>query len=147
MADLALFERLTAGDNHLGVLTTARSDRTVHASVVSVGVLADPVDGSDAVGLVAQGNSVKLAILRQSGRATVVVKHGYQWASAAGSVRLIGPDDGSELGLDVPGVIRSVYRAAGGDHEDWEEFDRVMRDERRCAVFVRAERITSNAGT
>jgi len=146
MADLALFERLAAGDNHLGILATTRADGSVHASLVNIGVLPDPVDGSAAVGLVAQGGSVKLALLRRSGRAIVVVKRGYEWASAAGGVRLIGPDDRSELDAQVPEVIRSVYRAAGGSHEDWQEFDRVMRDERRCAVFVRAEKITSNAG-
>ena len=46
----------------------------------------------------------------------------------------------------MPETIRSVFRAAGGSHGDWEEFDRVMAAERRCAVFVRAEAISSNAG-
>jgi hypothetical protein len=61
-------------------------------------------------------------------------------------VRLVGPDDGADLGLDVPETIRSVFRAAGGTHEDWDEFDRVMAAERRCAVFVRADRISTNPG-
>ena len=144
MADLELVERLAAGDHHLAVLAVARSDGSIQASVVSAGITTDPVDGSPAIGLVAIGNSRKLQLLRRSNQATVVFKDGYQWAAVSGPVRLIGPDDGTELGLDVPEVIRSVYRAAGGDHEDWAEFDRVMADERRCAVFVRAERIGSN---
>ncbi|HXX88655.1 MAG TPA: pyridoxamine 5'-phosphate oxidase family protein [Acidimicrobiales bacterium] len=144
MADLALVERLAAADRHLAVITTCRADGSVHASVVSAGVTRDPVDGSPSVGLVAHGDSVKLKLLRRTGRATVVFKDGYQWAAVAGPTRLVGPDDGAELGLDVPDVIRSVYRAAGGDHEDWDEFDRVMAEDRRCAVFVRAERISAN---
>ena len=67
-------------------------------------------------------------------------KSGFEWVAVSGPVRLIGPDDGAEHGLDVPATVRSVFRAAGGTHEDWGEFDRIMAAERRCAVFVRAER-------
>jgi hypothetical protein len=144
VADLALVERLAQGDHHLAVIAVSRADGSVQASVVNAGVTTDPIDGSTAIGLVAVGNTVKLTLLRQTGQATVVFKDGYQWAAVWGRVRLIGPDDGTELGLDVPDVIRSVYRSAGGDHGDWAEFDRVMAAERRCAVFVRAERISSN---
>jgi hypothetical protein len=144
MADLELVERLAQGDHHLAVFTVARPDGSVHASVVSAGVIDDPVEGSPGVGLVAIGSSVKLRLVRVARRATVVFKDGYLWAAVSGPTRLIGPDDGSEFGLSVPETIRSVYRAAGGDHEDWDEFDRVMAEDRRCAVFVRAERISSN---
>jgi PPOX class probable F420-dependent enzyme len=145
MADLAFVEGIAAGDHHLAVLTTTKADGSVHASVVNAGITTDPVDDSPAIGLVALGDSLKLKLLRRSGRATLVFKDGYQWAAVSGPTRLIGPDD-LNPDLNAPEVIRSVYRAAGGDHEDWEEFDRVMAADRRCAVFVRVETITSNAG-
>lgn len=145
MTDLADVERLAEGDHHLAVVATTRKDGSVHASVVSAGVIDDPLDGSPGIGLVVHGGSLKLRLLRRSGQATVVFKVGGQWAAVAGPVRLVGPDDGVDFGLDVPAVIRSVYRAAGGDHADWDEFDRVMAEDRRCAVFVRADRISSNA--
>jgi hypothetical protein len=145
MADLAFVDRLAAADHHLAVFTTTRLDGTVHASVVSAGVIADPVDGSPGVAAVLGGSSRKLGLLRRSGRATLVFKHGHEWAAVSGPVRLVGPDD-AELGLDVPGTIRSVFEAAGGIHENWAEFDRVMAADRRCAVFVRAEVISSNPG-
>lgn len=144
MADLASVEQLAGRDHHLAVVAVSRDDGSVQASVVNAGITTDPVDGSPAVGLVAIGNSVKLSLLRRSGQATVVFKDGHRWSAVSGPVRLVGPDDGTELGLDIPEIIRSVYRAAGGDHENWAEFDRVMAGERRCAVFVRAERISSN---
>jgi hypothetical protein len=146
MADLDDVERLASGDSYLAVFTVARPNGTVQASVVNAGVLADPVDGSAGVAAVAGGGSRKLALLRQVGRATLVFKTGWEWVAVSGPVRLVGPDDGTDLGLDVPALIRSVFRAAGGTHEDWDEFDRVMAADRRCAVFVRAERISSNAG-
>jgi hypothetical protein len=147
MADLADVTRLATADHHLAVFTVARPDGTVHASVVSVGVMADPVDRSPGVAAVLGGGARKLDLLRSMGRATVVCKAGGDWAAVSGPVRLVGPDDGKELGLDVPATIRSVFTAAGGTHEDWAEFDRVMAADRRCAVFVRADAISSNPGT
>ena len=146
MADLSDVTRLAAAD-HLAVFAIARPDGTVHASVVSAGVLADPVDGSPGVAAVLGGSSRKLDLLRSSGRATLVFRAGFEWAAVSGPVRLVGPDDGGALGLDVPATIRAVFVAAGGTHEDWAEFDRVMAEDRRCAVFVRAGAITSNPGT
>jgi Pyridoxamine 5'-phosphate oxidase len=145
MADLEFVRRLAAADHHLAVFTVARPDGTVHASVVSAGVLDDPADGSPGVAAVVARGARKLDLLRARGWATLVFKDGWQWAAVSGRVRLVGPDDGQDLGLDVPETIRSVFRAAGGNHEDWDAFDRVMAAERRCAVFVRADAVTSNA--
>jgi len=146
MTDLADVGRLAAGDHHLAVFIVARPGGAVHASVVSAGVTPDPVDGLAGVAAVVRGDALKLRLLRRSGQATLVFKQGWEWVAVSGAARLVGPDDGTDLGLDVPETIRSVFRAAGGTHEDWEQFDRVMADERRCAVFVRADTITSNPG-
>ena len=146
MADLDHAARLAAADHNLAVFAVGRPDGSVHASVVNAGVIDDPVDGSPGVAAVVGGDSRKLGLLRASGRATLVFKDGWDWAAVSGPARLVGPDDGPDLGLDVPELLRSVFRAAGGSHEDWAEFDRVMAAERRCAVFVRAEAVSSNAG-
>ena len=36
----------------------------------------------------------------------------------------------------MPQLLRDVFTAAGGVHEDWDEYDRVMAAERRAAVFI-----------
>jgi hypothetical protein len=144
VAELELVKRLAAADHHLAVFNTTRLDGTVHASVVSAGVIDDPIDGQPGVGAVVSGASRKLSLLRHSGTASLVFKSGFEWVAVAGPVRLIGPEDGTDFGLDVPEVIRSVFRAAGGTHDDWREFDRVMAAERRCAVFVGSAKITTN---
>jgi len=146
MADLDHVARLAAADHNLAVIAVGRPDGSVHASVVSAGVMDDPVDGAPGVAAVVGGDSRKLGLLRASGRATLVFKDGWDWAAVSGPARLVGPDDGLDLGIDVPELLRSVFRAAGGSHEDWAEYDRVMAAERRCAVFVRAEAVSSNAG-
>jgi hypothetical protein len=40
--------------------------------------------------------------------------------------------------------LRDVFTAAGGSHEDWAEFDRVVAAERRTAVFIAMDRVYSN---
>ena len=138
--------RLAAADHGLVVVAIARTDGSVHASVVNAGVLDDPITGEPVVGLVAVGRSVKLRLLRRAPRATVVFRAGWEWVAVDGPVRLIGPDDLPD-GFDadrVPQLLRDVFTAAGGTHDDWAEYDRVMADERRTAVLIAPARITSN---
>ena len=144
VADLAFVKDLAERDNFFAVVAVARGDGTVHASVVKAGILDDPEDGAPSVGLVVAGASRKLVYFRRNKQATVIYKDVGRWAAVEGPVRLEGPDDPSPSGTGrtVAAAIREVYRAAGGDHDDWEQFDRVMSEERRCAVFVRADRIT-----
>jgi hypothetical protein len=55
---------------------------------------------------------------------------------------LVGPDDANAE--DLPALLRDIFRAAGGTHDDWDEYDRVMAAERRTAVIVEAERVLTN---
>jgi PPOX class probable F420-dependent enzyme len=145
-ADLDLVRRLVAADHGLAVVTTTRRDGSVQASVVNAGVLDDPLTKLPVVGFVARGSAVKLALLRRSGRATVVFRAGWVWVAVDGPVRLVGPDDLPEgFAVDrLPQLLREVFTAAGGSHEDWAEYDRVMAAERRTAVLIEPARLTSN---
>ena len=146
MADLELVRRLVSADRGLAVVAATRPDGTVQASVVNAGVLVDPVVTDPVVAFVAAGRAYKLRLFRAAGRATVVWRAGWEWVSVEGPVRMAGPDDPLD-GMDpdrVPGLLRAVFVAAGGAHDNWETFDRVMADERRVAVLVTPERITSN---
>ena len=144
-ADLTIVEEIARADNHLAVVAVARPDGSVHASLVRAGSLSDPLDGVLSVGIVVAGNTVKLRHLRRTGRVTVVFKGGRRWASVEGPIDLIGPDDPPTTStLNIPEVLRNVFKAAGGTHDDWEQFDRVMAEDRRCAVFVHAAKISGN---
>jgi PPOX class probable F420-dependent enzyme len=144
--DLELVRRLAGADHGLAVVATTRADGSVQASVVNAGVLDDPVTNRPVVGLVAGGSTLKLRLLRRTGRATVVFRAGWEWVAVEGTVRLIGPDDLPDgfLAERVPQLLRDVFTAAGGTHEDWDEYDRVMAAERRTAVLVEPTRVTSN---
>jgi PPOX class probable F420-dependent enzyme len=148
VTDLAAFAALVPGDHGLCVLCTTRADGSVQASVVNAGVLRHPVTGVEVVGLVAAGGARKLAHLRADPRATIVVRAGWQWATVEGTVDVIGPDD-PRPGIDADALralLRDVFRAAGGTHDDWDTYDRVMAEERRAAVLVTPTRTYTNPG-
>lgn len=138
-------ERIAAQGDHLAVVATSRPDGSIQASLVNAGVLPHPVSGAPVLGFVTYGKA-KLANLRARPRVTAVFRSGWQWAAVEGACELIGPDDpfdGLEPGA-IPALLRDVFRAAGGTHSDWQDYDRVMREQRRTAVLVRADRIYSN---
>ena len=131
-----------AADRGLAVVSYARPNGTVHSTVVNAGVMAHPGDGTDVVALVVRGNTAKLRHWRSSPHASLVFRSGWAWVGVEGPVTLIGPDDlnGHDPNA-VPTLLRDVFTAAGGTHDDWDEYDRVMAAERRAAVFIRPERI------
>jgi PPOX class probable F420-dependent enzyme len=148
VTDLTAFAALVPGDHGLCVLSTTRADGSVQATVVNAGVLQHPATGVDVVGLVAAGGARKLAHLRADPRATIVVRAGWRWATVEGTVDVIGPDDPA-VGLDADArrvLLRDVFRAAGGTHDDWAAYDRAMADERRAAVLITPTRIYTNPG-
>lgn len=145
--DLEQVRRLVAADQGLAIVSTTRADGTVHSSLVNAGVLPDPATGGPVVGIVVRGGAVKLTHLRRTRTATVTFRVGWQWVSVDGPARVVGPDDpaGDVPAEALPGLLRDVFTAAGGTHEDFAEYDRVMAAERRAAVLVTPARIISNA--
>jgi PPOX class probable F420-dependent enzyme len=148
MTDIARFEALVPLDDGLCVVVTLRADRSLHGTVVNAGVVSHPVTGARVVAFVSAGESRKLAHLRIDPTITVVVRAGWQWTAVDGRAELIGPDD-SHPNVDderLRLLLREIFAAAGGTHEDWAAYDRVMREERRTAVLVAPTRVYSNPG-
>jgi PPOX class probable F420-dependent enzyme len=146
MADIADFRKLIAGEHGLVVVSTLREDDTIASSVVNAGVLAHPVTGETVVGMVLRGGIRKLRHLRERPRVTVAVRVGWQWATAEGPADIMGPEDPFP-GIDAERLrrlLREIFIAAGGTHEDFDEYDRVMKAESRTAVLVRPEKVYSN---
>ena len=146
MTDLSRFEELVPLDHGLSVVVTRRADQTPHTTVVNAGVLLHPATGDRVVAFVAVGGTRKLAHLRADPTIAIVVRAGWQWSAVEGRAQLIGPDDphpdvdDERLRL----LLREIFSAAGGTHDDWASYDRVMREERRTAVVVAPTRIYSN---
>ena len=146
MSDVQDFARIGLADRGLCVLSTLRPDTTIQASVVNAGVLDHPVSGAPVVGLVAAGGTRKLANMRRRPRVTIVARAGWEWVAVEGDATLIGPDDPlSGMGADeLRLLLRAVFGAAGGEHDNWDEYDRIMAAERRTVVLVAPERVYSN---
>src|SRR5688572_11231753 len=108
MADIELARRLGSQEQGLVVVATTRTDGTVQSSVVNAGV----VDGE--VAFVARRDTKKIANLERTGRASVTFRSGWEWCAIEGPAR-VGGDD--------PQLLRDVFTAAGGTHDDWAEYD------------------------
>ncbi len=146
MANIEEFRQLIAGDRGLVVVSVTRGDGTISSSVVNAGVIHHPDTGAVVVAMVIRGGTRKLAYLRERPYANVVVRAGWQWAAAEGEVELTGPDDPAD-GIDAERLrllLREIFTAAGGTHDDFDTYDAVMAAERRTAVFVRPSRIYGN---
>ena len=141
--------RAIIGKEHgLVVVATTRSDGTVQASVVNAGILDHPLGRGPVVGIVAAGGSAKLRNLRARPTVSVAFRSGWEWVAIEGTAELAGPDDPLP-GIDADALrllLRDIFVAAGGTHDDFDEYDRVMAAERRCAVLVSPTKTYSNAG-
>jgi PPOX class probable F420-dependent enzyme len=146
MTDLAPFAELVPLDHGLSVAVTLRPDGTPHATVVNAGVLPHPLTGAPTVAFVSAGVARKLVHLRADPTISVVVRAGWRWVTVEGRAELIGPDDPHpEVDAErLRVLLRDIFGAAGGTHDDWDTFDRVMREERRAAVLVAPTRTYAN---
>jgi PPOX class probable F420-dependent enzyme len=132
---------LAREDSGLAVVSTARADGSIQSSLVNVGVLAHPETGVDVLGFVTYGR-VKLANLRTRPQIAVTFRRGWHWATVEGRATLAGPDDALPW-LDqerLRRLLRDIFTAAGGQHDDWDEYDRVMAEQRRAAVLIEPTR-------
>jgi PPOX class probable F420-dependent enzyme len=146
VSELAAFAELIPVDHGLCVFSTLRRDGSVQATVVNAGVVRHPLTAVPVVGLVTAGGSRKLHHLRGDPRATIVARAGWQWATVEGTVEIIGPDD-PHPDVDSEALrrlLQDIFRAAGGTHDDWDTFDRVMAEERRAAVLLVPRRSYTN---
>ncbi|MEO3759381.1 PPOX class F420-dependent oxidoreductase [Mycobacterium sp. B14F4] len=137
---------LSAGESGLAVVSTLRADGSIQSSLVNVGKLAHPASGEPVLAFVTYGK-VKLANLRARPQVTTTFRQGWQWATVEGTAELAGPDDPAPW-LDAPDrlrrLLREVFTAAGGSHDDWAEYDRVMAEQRRTVVLIAPTRVYSN---
>ncbi len=120
---------------HSAVATTIGRSGLPQATIVRAG----PYEGTMA--FVVRGGTVKLANLKRDDRCTVLVAKPdwTRYATVEGRAATHRQDNTDEEELRM--LLRRVFSAAGGTHSDWEEYDRVMREEARAVVLVTPERV------
>ena len=146
MTTLKVAVALGAAESGLAVISTVRADGTVQASLVNVGLLPHPANGQPSLGFTTYGK-VKLANLRARPQLAITFRNGWQWATVEGRAELAGPADTQPWLADndqLRLLLREVFTAAGGTHNNWDEYDRVMAEERRAVVLIEPTRVYSN---
>ena len=127
------------GREHSAVVTTHGRSGRAQSTIVRAG----PFEGG--MTFVVRGATVKLANLRRDPRCTVltVSPDWRKYVTVEGGATVHAPDntDPEELRLR----LRSAFSAAGGTHDDWEEFDRTMLEEGRAVILVAPERVYGSA--
>ncbi len=137
--------QLGAKEQGLAVISTLRADGTIQSSVVNAGVMRHPLVEQRVLAFVTYGK-VKLANLRARAQLTATFRSGWQWVAVEGDAQLVGPDDphpeidSERLRL----LLREAFVGAGGHHDNWAEYDRVMVEQRRTLVLIEPVRIYSN---
>ncbi|ORA32693.1 TIGR03618 family F420-dependent PPOX class oxidoreductase [Mycobacterium aquaticum] len=136
---------LARDDHGLAVVSTLRADATIQSTLVNAGVLAHPATSAPVLGFVTYGR-VKLANLRARPQISATFRNGWQWATVEGRAELAGPHD-PQPWLDPERLrllLREIFTAAGGTHDDWDTYDRVMVEQGRTAVLIPPTRVYSN---
>lgn len=128
----ALLEQST-----LGVLATIKSDGRPQLSPITPSY--DRAAGVIHVSIT-EGRA-KTANLRRDPRASLEVTSpdGWAWATADGTVTLTGPGTDPH-GPEVQALV-DYYRAAAGEHPDWDEYRSAMVSDRRVLMTLTVERV------
>lgn len=133
--------RALLSESRLGVLATIKSDGLPQLSPVT------PYFDRDAgvIYVSMTEGRAKTVNLRRDPRAALEVTRadGWAWATAEGSVTLIGP--GADPHSPEVEALVDYYRAAAGEHPDWDEYRAVMVSDRRVLMKLSVERIYGEA--
>ena len=146
MSTLETVIGMLADENGLAVVSTSQADGRVLSSVTNCGLMNHPVTGEPSVAFVSIGGAARLGHIRRGAQVTIAIRRGWNWSSVTGPAQLVGPDQLPD-GMDAEGfrvLLRDVFHAAGGTHDDLVEYDRAMAEDGRIAVFVNPERILGN---
>jgi PPOX class probable F420-dependent enzyme len=129
--------RVLLAQSRIGVLATIKANGLPQLSPVTP--FYDPQ--ADVIRVSMTDGRAKTANLRRDPRAALEVtsQDGWAWATAEGSVTLTGP--GTDPRGPEVGALVDYYRAAAGEHPDWDEYRSVMVSDRRVLMTLAVERV------
>lgn len=116
---------------HRMVLTTFRSDGSLQSSPVSGGV-----DAQGRIVVASYPQRAKSANIRRRPRASVVVLSD---EFDGPYVQIDGPAEVIELPEAVEPLV-DYFRSIAGEHPDWDEYRRAMRDQGKCLIRLSPQR-------
>lgn len=137
MTDTPFDPRTLLAESRLGVLATIKSSGLPQLSPVTPFYDRE----ADAILVSMTEGRAKTANLRRDPRAALEVTStdGWAWATAEGSVTLVGPGSDPD-GPEVDALV-DYYRRAAGEHPDWAEYRSVMVADRRVLMTMAVDRV------
>ncbi|MFG2651524.1 PPOX class F420-dependent oxidoreductase [Streptomyces sp. NPDC048436] len=137
MTDTRFDPHTLLAESSLGVLATIKADGRPQLSPVMPSYDRD----AGVIRVSTTGKTAKVANLRRDPRASLEVTStdGRAWATVEGTVTLIGPGTDPQ-GPEVQALV-DYYRAAAGEHPDWDEYRKVMVDDRRVLIVMAVEKV------
>ncbi|MBC7303107.1 MAG: PPOX class F420-dependent oxidoreductase [Nocardia sp.] len=137
MPETALDLHALIADSPIGILATIKSDGRPQLSPVTP--YYDRTAGIIYVSMT-EGRA-KTVNLRRDPRAALEVTSadGWSWATAEGTATLTGPGTDPN-GPEVEALV-GYYRAAAGEHPDWDEYREVMVSDRRVLMALSVEHV------
>ena len=146
MSDIEIFSNYLSEETGLATVSTTQADGRVLSSVVNCGMIKHPLTGDTCVAFVSGSKAARLKHIDRGSQVTISARRGWVWSSATGPADLIRPEkrpesiDAEQMRL----LLREVFHAAGGVHDDLEEYDRAMAQEERVVVCITPKRILGN---
>ena len=146
MSDIEIFSNYLSEETGLVTVSTTQVDGRVLSSVVNCGMIEHPLTGATCVAFVSGSRAARLKHIDRGSQVTITARRGWAWSSVTGPADLIRPEQVPET-IDKEQMrllLREVFHAAGGVHDDLEEYDRTMFQEGRVVVCVTPERVLGN---
>ncbi|MFE3766030.1 PPOX class F420-dependent oxidoreductase [Streptomyces sp. NPDC059104] len=129
--------RALLAESRLGVLATIKADGRPQLSPV----MPFYDRAADVLYVSMTEGRAKTTNLRRDPRAALEVTRpdGWAWATAEGAVTLTGPG-ADPHGPEVEALVR-YYRAAAGEHPDWDEYRAAMVADRRVLMTMTVDHV------
>jgi len=128
-------------ESRIGILATLQPNGRPHLSPVTP--YYDREAGKIYVSM--REGLVKTRNLRRDPRVSIEATRsdGWAWATAEGTAELVGPG-GAVDSAEVDALV-DYYRAAAGEHPDWQEYREAMVNDRRVLMVMSVERVYGQA--
>ncbi|MFJ6675032.1 PPOX class F420-dependent oxidoreductase [Actinosynnema sp. NPDC091369] len=137
MTDTGFDPHALLAQARIGVLATIKADGRPQLSPIT------PAYDRDAgvIRVSTTEGTAKVANLRRDPRVALEVTSadGGRWATAEGTATITGPGDDPH-GPEVEALV-DYYRAAAGEHPDWDEYRSVMVSDRRVLLTIEVGKV------